>query len=330
MAEGEQAIQALCRRPSTANFVATKLVTHFVADAPPARAVARVAKVFRDSDGDLALVSRSLIELDDAWSGDLLKFRTPQDWLVAVLRALGEGKVTTALTDAAPGLLRQLRHPLWSPKAPAGFGDSMQEWADSDALLNRAELARSISGRLRGSVDPVRLLDVVDLRPGDPLRDLLSDTSISCRRAIGPGHRRSGLSVEMTMDRRAFVRTMCLGGLATFGLPVVSFATVNQPGRLVFVLLRGGFDGLAAVVPYGDPSYRSLRARSPSTKRICCRSTTRSRSHPAWRRSATCGTTMNWWCCMRWRFRIAPAAISTVRRFSRPGSIGRSAPPTGG
>ena len=30
-------------------------------------------------------------------------------------------------------------------------------------------------------------------------------------------------------------------------------------GRLVFVLLRGGFDGLAAVVPYGDPAYRSLR-----------------------------------------------------------------------
>ncbi len=28
---------------------------------------------------------------------------------------------------------------------------------------------------------------------------------------------------------------------------------------MVFVLLRGGFDGLAAVVPYGDPGYRSLR-----------------------------------------------------------------------
>ena len=27
----------------------------------------------------------------------------------------------------------------------------------------------------------------------------------------------------------------------------------------MFVLLRGGFDGLAAVVPYGDPVYRSLR-----------------------------------------------------------------------
>ncbi len=61
------------------------------------------------------------------------------------------------------------------------------------------------------------------------------------------------------MNRRTFVRTMCLGGLATFGLPIVNFAQANPSGRVVFVLLRGGFDGLAAVVPYGDPAYRTLR-----------------------------------------------------------------------
>ncbi|MBA2556980.1 MAG: DUF1501 domain-containing protein [Chloroflexi bacterium] len=61
------------------------------------------------------------------------------------------------------------------------------------------------------------------------------------------------------MDRREFLTTMCAGGIATFGFPVVSFAHVRQSGRLVFVLLRGGFDGLAAVVPYGDPGYSALR-----------------------------------------------------------------------
>ena len=60
-------------------------------------------------------------------------------------------------------------------------------------------------------------------------------------------------------SRRTFVRNMCLGGLATFGAPLVSFAQVRQSGRFVFVLLRGGFDGLAALVPYGDPAYHSLR-----------------------------------------------------------------------
>lgn len=64
-----------------------------------------------------------------------------------------------------------------------------------------------------------------------------------------------------SMDRRSFLHAagMCLGGLATFGLPEVHFARVREEGRLVFVLLRGGFDGLAAVAPTIDPAYYDLR-----------------------------------------------------------------------
>ena len=61
------------------------------------------------------------------------------------------------------------------------------------------------------------------------------------------------------MDRRKFIRGMCLGGAATFALPMVRFAQVPGQGKLVFVLLRGGFDGLAALVPVGDPAYEEIR-----------------------------------------------------------------------
>jgi uncharacterized protein (DUF1501 family) len=64
----------------------------------------------------------------------------------------------------------------------------------------------------------------------------------------------------MTMDRRSFMKQMCLGGIATFALPGVTFAQVRHGGRFVFVLLRGGFDGLAAVVPYGDDAYAQIRS----------------------------------------------------------------------
>lgn len=65
----------------------------------------------------------------------------------------------------------------------------------------------------------------------------------------------------MSVTRRDFLYSagMCLGGLATFGLPEVHFARVADGGRLVFVLLRGGFDGLAAVAPTFDPAYFDLR-----------------------------------------------------------------------
>src|SRR5688572_478226 len=174
--EGEQAIRALCRHASTARFVATKLVTHFVSDTPPPAAVDRIARVFRDTQGDLRAVSAALVELPEAWTPDARKFRTPQDWLVAVLRAFN----ATEVNERQVPLLRQLRHPLWSPQAPKGFGDTTQEWADPDALLNRAELARTTSRRLglRG-VDPRVLLEVVDIPDSDPLRLLVSDTSIA-------------------------------------------------------------------------------------------------------------------------------------------------------
>jgi len=186
--EGERAIRALARHPSTARFVATKLVAHFVSDAPPAAAVDRIARVFRDTQGDLRAVSAALVDLPEAWSESARKFRTPQDWLVAVLRAFEAAEVS----DRAMPLLRQLRHPLWSPQAPKGFGDTTQEWADPDSLLNRAELARTIARRLRPStlaqgaqrIDPRMLLDVVDVPAGDPLHALLADGSIAADERI--------------------------------------------------------------------------------------------------------------------------------------------------
>jgi uncharacterized protein (DUF1800 family) len=175
VAEGERVIRALCRHESTATFVATKLVTHFVSDQPPAAAVERVSQAFRSSDGDLKVVARALVDEPEAWREDARKFRTPQDWLVAVFRAFG----TRDMRPNVPNLLRQLRQPLWSPPSPKGFGDAMQEWADPDSLLNRAELARTVSQLPgMGRFDPLSLLDVVDAEGADALRRLLADTSI--------------------------------------------------------------------------------------------------------------------------------------------------------
>jgi uncharacterized protein (DUF1800 family) len=173
MEEGRRAIRALCRHPATSRFIADKLVRHFVSDAPPPAAVAAVARAFADSEGDLRVTARTLVEHPDAWGEHARKFRSPQDWLIAVLRALDIRRA-----GPLPALLRQLRHPMWSPPAPNGFGDSAREWADSDSLLNRAELARTIARRVPPGFDPRTLLDVVDTATTDPLRDMLADRAI--------------------------------------------------------------------------------------------------------------------------------------------------------
>ena len=175
VAQGEQVIRDLCRHPSTATFVATKLVSHFVSDEPPAAAVERIAAVFRSTGGDLRAVATAVVNAPEGWMENTRKFRTPQDWLVAVLRAVDAPGVNAMTLP----VLRQLRHPLWAPQAPKGFGDTVQEWADPDSLLNRAELARTLARRMRDArIDVAALVDVVDVGATDPVRTLLSDTSI--------------------------------------------------------------------------------------------------------------------------------------------------------
>ncbi|MBR9988587.1 MAG: DUF1800 domain-containing protein [Gemmatimonadetes bacterium] len=172
--EGRRAIRDLCRHPATGRFIGHKLVRHFIADEPPQAAVDAVARVFTDTEGDLRATVAALVERTEAWNGVERKFRTPQDWVVAVLRALDAGRAATL-----PAQLRQLRHPLWSPPAPNGFGDTTREWADPDSLLNRAELARTIARRMPPGFDPRTLLDVVETTAADPLRSVLADARIS-------------------------------------------------------------------------------------------------------------------------------------------------------
>ena len=60
--EGEAALAALARHPSTARHVATRLARHFAADDPPPALVDRLAARFLATDGDLPSVYRTLVE----------------------------------------------------------------------------------------------------------------------------------------------------------------------------------------------------------------------------------------------------------------------------
>ena len=152
--EGWQAISLLCRQPSTARFIATKLVRHFVADQPHPLDVDYIAGVFQDTGGDLRAVSLALLDLDSAFYGTERKFRSPQEFVIAAARALGLKQSGRSAVQA----LQSMRHPLWSPPSPAGYGDMVVDWADPDSLLRRADFATLMAKRLRGSIDPWAVL----------------------------------------------------------------------------------------------------------------------------------------------------------------------------
>lgn len=63
----------------------------------------------------------------------------------------------------------------------------------------------------------------------------------------------------MTKPTRRTVLTGIAASVLAAGLPGVALARASTERRLVVLLLRGGLDGLAAVVPFGDPDYERAR-----------------------------------------------------------------------
>src|SRR5215471_14851647 len=59
--QGRTVLADLARHPAVPAHVATKLARHFVADEPPPELVERVAKAFRDSEGNLKETAKALI-----------------------------------------------------------------------------------------------------------------------------------------------------------------------------------------------------------------------------------------------------------------------------
>jgi uncharacterized protein (DUF1800 family) len=158
LTQGHAALRDLARHRSTAKFVATKLVRHFVADDPPPALVAQLARRFTNTDGDLKAVALELLDADEAWKAPLTKIRTPYDAVIATGRML-------ARVPEQPmrylGNLNVLGQPLWSPAGPNGFADSNDVWASPEGMKLRLDLAAQIAARIGDAFEPRELIDVI-------------------------------------------------------------------------------------------------------------------------------------------------------------------------
>jgi len=146
-----QAVLAdLAVHPATARHIATKLSRHFAGDDPPAPLVARLERAFLASGGDLPTVYRALIDAPEVWGAAPVRFKTPWDWYLSALRAMGtrdaEGRLTV-------GLMMQLGQPVWRPGSPAGYDDIDASWIGPDALTRRVSAAERLAARAGRTVD---------------------------------------------------------------------------------------------------------------------------------------------------------------------------------
>ena len=169
-AQGRAVLADLARHQSTAQHIALKLARHFVADDPPPSLVAKLAKTFDSSGGNLKALAKTLVTADESWAPQRKKLRPPSEWIAATLRV-------AKATPAEPSSLIDLRtpagdwlnigrlmnfqvalgQPLWRPPAPNGWPDTEAAWIDG--VPRRLGIANEIASRARPEVDPLDLLE---------------------------------------------------------------------------------------------------------------------------------------------------------------------------
>jgi uncharacterized protein (DUF1800 family) len=155
--QGEAVLTDLAHHPSTARFLATKLCRHYIADDPPPAAVARVERRFRDSDGDLRETMEAVADSPEAWETPFAKFKRPEEYAIAVLRA---ADIRTLPPNAGVAALTAMGQRPYSAPGPDGWADSAEAWLTGDLVWKRLEFAQAYAERIaRADVNPLDLGD---------------------------------------------------------------------------------------------------------------------------------------------------------------------------
>ena len=154
-AQGPQALDELLgdlvRHPSCADFVATKLVRHFVSDDPPPALVRAVATRFRDTDGDLPGVANALFGNDLAWRTDsVAKLKRPEEYLLSAHRML---RLPSLAVEQLVPAVQGMGQSIGRAPSPQGWPDRAEDWLSPDALLKRVHWAESFAQRYGAGYD---------------------------------------------------------------------------------------------------------------------------------------------------------------------------------
>jgi len=141
--DAEKVLDILARHPATARFISKKLAQRFVTDDPPKKLIDKMAKTFRDKNGDIREVMKTMTS-DEFFSQAAYraKVKTPFEMIVSAVRATG------AQVDFAFPLARQiadLGEPLYRKLEPTGYSDANSEWVNTAALLARMNFALSLA-----------------------------------------------------------------------------------------------------------------------------------------------------------------------------------------
>ena len=148
--DGDAVLDLLAQQPATARHVAFELTQRLVDDVPPPALVDRAAARFRQTDGDLREVVRTIVTAPEFVEAATRhqKLKSPLEFVVSAVRASG-----ATVSEAQPIVraLQLLGEPLYLCVPPTGYAATEDAWLSAGALVTRLNFATRLStGTLPG------------------------------------------------------------------------------------------------------------------------------------------------------------------------------------
>jgi uncharacterized protein (DUF1800 family) len=223
IADGDDVLEILINHPSTARFIAGKLVRRFVADLPPADLVEQVAYVYRLTGGDITAMLRSIFESAQFKDSGDDKLKRPVEYVVSTLRTL-DAALGGNWIRATMQVLETLGQVPFAWPAPNGYPDVGGYWTNASALLSRWNFANAVGAGGQGNgirIDINALLG--SARTPEQIVDRLVQRVL--RRALLP------------LDRAVLVNLVADGASST--VPISDAASRSQRARELLGVLLG-------------------------------------------------------------------------------------------
>jgi uncharacterized protein (DUF1800 family) len=165
--DGEDVLDHLSTHPSTARFVSGKLARRLVHDDPPESLVAAMARAWERTGGDLAAVTRTLLESSEFWDPTVrgAKIKSPLELVASAVRATG---ATVVRPRPLHEWTARMGQPLYRYPAPTGFPDHADAWVNAGSLLQRMKFGLDLAA---GAIEGVHV-DLLALNEGREPADL--------------------------------------------------------------------------------------------------------------------------------------------------------------
>ncbi len=121
----DRLIDIVTNHPSTARYIATKLVRYFVSDEPPRSLVDSVAEKFKTANGEIQPLVRTILNSVEFQQHKGEKFKRPFRYMVSALRGIGaDTHAKTGLTE----YLSRMGHGPFQYPTPDGYPEEMMPW----------------------------------------------------------------------------------------------------------------------------------------------------------------------------------------------------------